>query len=135
MSVRTIDFYEVFLDVWRKYEVAVNAADSAAYGKLFTTSAIRIVPGTHPEVGRGKIQASEKRDYEIEQWCIKSVPVDVIRLSDDWIYGVASVHASITNRKTQKCVEKNINAAWLLQKQPFGDWLIARHVLNFREGL
>lgn len=132
MCVGESDFYDIFLDVWRRYEVAVNSADSNAYGKLFTTSAIRIVPNGHPEFGRENIQMSEKRDYEIEQWCIKSIPVDVIRLSDDWIYGVASVHASITNRQTQQCLEKHINAAWLLQKQPCGDWLIARHVLNFR---
>lgn len=123
---------EVFESVWRRYESAVNSDDSVAYGLLFTVSAIRVVPNAHPEVGRESIVWSEKTDYETQMWRIQSKPVDVMQLSDGWIYGIASVHALVTNRKTLESISKHINAAWLLEKQSDGQWLISRHVLNVR---
>ena len=50
-----IDAMEVVETMCERYQTAVSANDSVAYGRLFSADAIRIPPGAEPEHGREEI--------------------------------------------------------------------------------
>jgi ketosteroid isomerase-like protein len=108
------------------------ASASDSYATLFTADAIRIPLGSEPEYGPEQIRQSEQADYDQATWSIRSRPLDALHLTDDWIYGIADLagttvaHADGTRRTF------NATKTWLLQRQPSGDWLIARQMWNLK---
>ncbi len=114
------------------YASAVNASDSLAYSKLFTEDAIRMPPGTEPERGREQIRRGEQADYDHARLNIRSTPVDAIQLADGWIYGIAQVDGTATSHSDGSTSSFRATKAWLLQREPSGQWLIARQMWNMR---
>ena len=114
------------------YASAVNASDSLAYSKLFTEDAIRMPPGTEPERGREQIRRGEQADYDHARLNIRSSPVDAIQLADGWIYGIAQVDGTATSHRDGSTSSFRATKAWLLQREPSGQWLIARQMWNMR---
>ncbi|MDQ4097712.1 MAG: DUF4440 domain-containing protein, partial [Actinomycetota bacterium] len=108
------------------YASAVNASDSLAYSKLFTEDAIRMPPGTEPERGREKIRRGEQADYDHARLNIRSTPVDAIQVADGWVYGIAQVDGTATSHSDGSTSAFRATKAWLLQREPSGQWLIAR---------
>ena len=127
-----IDAMEVVEVMCERYQAAVSANDSNAYGKLFAADAIRVPPGSEPEHGPDEIAQSEQKDYDVATWRVRSTPLDALRIDDDWIYGVAE--ADVTTTKFADGAESSFKATktWLLQKQPSGDWLIKRQMWNLK---
>lgn len=123
---------EIFAGVWGRYAEAVNRQDSAAYARLFTEDAIRIVPGAEVERGRDAIEKGEQSDYDAGHWHISPRVVDVVRLSSTAIYGIAEVEATIQPKTGEGTFRRTIRAAWLIVRHGSNDWLIARHVFNVR---
>ena len=114
------------------YARAVNASDSTAYGKLFTPDAIRIPPGSDLEHGREAIGKGEQASYDWGKLSIRSTPVDVIELGDDWIYALAEVEGEAVAHADGDASSFRATKAWLLHRQNSGDWLLARHIWNTR---
>ncbi len=109
------------------YASAVNASDSLAYSKLFTSDAIRMPPGSEPEYGPEQIRRGEQADYDAVRLSIRSTPVDAVQASDDWVYGIAQIEGTATKHASFRAMK-----TWLLQRQASGEWLIARQMWNMR---
>lgn len=126
------DPMEVIEALCNRYQRAVSANDSAAYGRLFAEDAIRVPPGGQPEHGADAIARSEQKDYDVAGWTIQSRPLNAMLINDDWIYGIAE--ADITLVAHADGAEKSLkaNKTWLVSRQPSGQWLIKRQMWNYR---
>ena len=124
--------YEVVRSMCDAYARAVNASDSEAYGKLFTPDAIRIPPGSELERGPEEIAKSEQVSYDEGRMSIRSTPADVVELGEGWIYALAHVDGDFVARTGGTRSEFRATKAWLLEQQPSGEWLLARHMWNMR---
>ncbi|MGH3132990.1 MAG: YybH family protein [Gaiellaceae bacterium] len=114
------------------YASAVNAGDSAAYGKLFTPDAIRIPPGSELEHGPEEIAKGEQASYDWGRMSIRSTPVDIIEVGEDWIYALAEVDGEAIAHADGATSTFRATKAWLLHREPSGQWLLARHTWNTR---
>ena len=114
------------------YASAVNASDSLAYSKLFTSDAIRMPPGSEPEYGPEQIRRGEQADYDAVRLSIRSMPVDAVQASDDWVYGIAQIEGTATKHADGVMSSFRAMKTWLLQRQASGEWLIARQMWNMR---
>ncbi|MDQ4024359.1 MAG: DUF4440 domain-containing protein [Actinomycetota bacterium] len=114
------------------YARAVNAGDSTAYGRLFTTDAIRIPPGSELERGPEEIAKGEQAGYDEGRLTIRSTPADVVELGDGWIYALAHVEGEHVAHADGSRSEFRATKAWLLERQASGEWLLARHMWNMR---
>lgn len=124
--------YEVVKSMCEAYAGAVNAGDSSAYGRLFAPDAIRIPPGGELEHGPEEIAKGEQASYDEGRLSIRSTPTDVIEVGDDWIYALAHVEGEFVAHVDGATSEFRATKAWLLQPQPSGAWLLARHMWNMR---
>ena len=124
--------YEVVKSMCDAYARAVNASDSEAYGKLFTPDAIRIPPDSELEHGPEEIAKGEQTSYEWGRLSIRSTPVDVIELGEDAIYALAEVEGEAVAHADGSKSSFRATKAWLLHRQPSGEWLLARHMWNMR---
>lgn len=124
--------YEVVRSMCDAYARAVNGSDSAAYGRLFTHDAIRIPPGSELERGRDDIAKGEQAGYDEGRMSIRSTPADVVELGDGWIYALAHVEGDYVAHSDGTKTEFRATKAWLLEQQPTGEWLLARHMWNMR---
>lgn len=124
--------HEVVRSMCDAYASAVNASDSAAYGRLFTPDAIRIPPGAELEHGPDEIAKGEQAGYDDYQLTIRSTPVDVIELGDEWIYALANVEGEAVARADGSSSTFRATKAWLLHRLPSGEWRLARHLWNVR---
>lgn len=124
---------EIFTRLWREYTSAVNRGDAEAYSNLFTTDAIRMPPSQeHLDYGRLEIMRSEAADYLIDKWTISPRVLDVLELSDNWIYGIAMVEVVLTPNNGDDKKFRTVTAAWLLQLTVSEGWRIARHIWHAR---
>ncbi len=123
---------DVVATMCRAYARAVNATDSAAYSTLFTGDAIRMPPGSEPEYGRDEIRRGEQADYDAAAWSIRSTPVDALQVCEDWIYAIAHVEGTTTAHADGARSSFRATKTWLLQRQPSGEWLIARQMWNVK---
>ncbi len=126
------DAMEIVRSMCIAYASAVNASDSLAYSKLFTPEAIRMPPGSEPEHGREQIRRGEQADYDAARLSIRSTPVDALRPSDEWVYGIAHIEGTATNHADGMTSSFRATKTWLLQRQASGAWLIARQMWNIR---
>lgn len=124
--------YEVVKSMCDAYASAVNASDSAAYGRLFTSDAIRVPPGSELENGPEEIAKGEQASYDQGRITIRSTPTDVVEVGDGWIYALAHVEGEYVAHRDGSTSEFRATKAWLLQRQPSGEWLLARHMWNTR---
>jgi uncharacterized protein (TIGR02246 family) len=124
--------YEVVKSMCDAYARAVNASDSEAYGQLFTSDAVRIPPDSELERGPEEIAKGEQASYDWGRLSIRSTPVDVIKVGDQWIYALAQVDGEAVAHSDGAKSSFRATKAWLLQRQPSGDWLLARHMWNMR---
>jgi ketosteroid isomerase-like protein len=124
--------YEVVKSMCEAYARAVNASDSIAYGRLFAPDAIRIPPGAELEHGPEEIAKGEQAGYDEGRMIIRSTPTDVIEVGDGWIYALAHVEGEWSAHADGSTSEFRATKAWLLECQPSGEWLLARHMWNMR---
>ena len=124
--------YQVVRLMCDAYAAAVNAGDSTAYRRLFTNEAIRIPPGSELERGPDAIQRGEQASDDEGALKIVSTPLDVVQLSEDWIYALADVDGVFESHDGEQRSNFRATKAWLLQRQPSGEWLLARHMWNTR---
>lgn len=124
--------YEVVRSMCEAYARAVNASDSEAYGKLFAPDAIRIPPGSEHEHGPEEIAKGEQAGYDEGRMSIRSTPIDVIEVGDQWIYALAHVDGDYVAHADGSSSTFRATKAWLVQRQPSGEWLLARHMWNMR---
>ncbi len=128
-----IDAKEVFKAMCDKYSVAVSANDSVAYGKLFAKDAIRIPPGSEPEHGPEEILQSEQKDYDVAKWTVKLIPLDALRIDDEWIYGIAQGNVNTASYADGTTNSFKTYKTWLLRREESGQWLIKRQMWNLRQ--
>ena len=124
------DAMEIVRSMCIAYASAVNASDSLAYSRLFTRDAIRLPPGSEPEYGAEQIRRGEQADYDAVRLHIRSTPVDAVQASDEWVYGVAQIEGTATNHADGGMSSFRAMKTWLLQRQPSGEWRIARQMWN-----
>lgn len=124
--------YDVVKSMCDAYAAAVNAGDSAAYGRLFASDAIRIPPDSELEHGPEEIAKGEQASYDWGRLSIQSTPADVIQVGDEWIYALANVDGEAVAHADGSKSSFRATKAWLLQRQPSGEWLLARHMWNMR---
>jgi ketosteroid isomerase-like protein len=121
---------DVLKTMCQSYSSAVNASDSVAYAKLFTQDAIRMPPGANPEYGSEEIQRGEQADYDVAKWNVQFTPRDALPITNDWTYGIADVEVNVVAHADGKTSDFRLTVAWLLQRQPSGEWLIKRQMWN-----
>jgi len=126
---------DVLQTMCQSYSSAVNASDSVAYAKLFTQDAIRMPPGANPEYGPGEIQRGEQADYDVAKWNVQFTPRDALPINEDWTYGIADVEVNMVAHADGKTSNFRLTVAWLLQRQPSGEWLIKRQMWNRKPDL
>jgi uncharacterized protein (TIGR02246 family) len=127
-----VNAYDVVKSVCDAYERAVNASDSTAYGKLFTPDAIRIPPGSELEHGPEEIAKGEQALYDEARLSIRSTPADVVELGEQWIYALAHVDGEAIAHADDSRSAFRATKAWLLRREPSGEWGLARHMWNMR---
>lgn len=123
---------EIIATISQRYQTAVSANDSAAYGKLFAPDAVRLPPGGKPEHGPEAISESEQRDYDVAKWTIQVRPVQAIRLSDEWVYGIAETDITLVAHADGSEKSMTANKGWLVHRQPSGEWQIERAMWNYQ---
>jgi hypothetical protein len=94
MEVDMTDPMEVVEIMCERYQSAVSANDSDAYGRLFAIDAIRVPPGAEPEHGPDEIAQSEQKDYDVATWNVQSRPLDALWINDNWVYGIAEAEVN-----------------------------------------
>ena len=123
------DAAEVVQGMCKRYQAAVSANDSKAYGALFASDAIRVPPGAEPERGPEQIAASEQKDYDEAEWKITSHMLDALRIDDEWVYGLAEASVKTVSREDGGKSSFRVTKSWLIHREG-GDWLIKRQVWN-----
>ncbi|MDP6691638.1 MAG: DUF4440 domain-containing protein [Alphaproteobacteria bacterium] len=123
---------EIIATLCQRYQAAVSANDSAAYGSLFAPGAIRVPPGGEPEHGPEAIAQSEQSDYDVAKWSVRSRPLDAMGINDEWVYGVAEADITLVEHEGGATKSLTANKTWLVQRQPNGEWLIKRQMWNYR---
>ena len=126
------DPMEVIETLCKRYQAAVSANDSTAYGRLFAADAIRVPPGGQPEHGPDAITQSEQNDYDVAKWTVQSRPLDAMPINDDWVYGVAEADITLVAHADGAKKSLKANKTWLVHRQPSGEWLIKRQMWNYR---
>ena len=121
---------EVIKAMCQSYSSAVNASDSKTYAKLFTQDTIRMPPGADPEYGPEQIQKNDQVAYDEAKWNVKLTPRDALPISEGWIYGIADVKVSMVAHVNGNTSNFRLTVAWLLNRQPSGEWLIKRQMWN-----
>lgn len=121
---------EIVRSMCQSYASAVNANDSLAYSKLFTSNAIRMPPGSAAEYGPAQIRQGEQADYDAAKWSIRSTPVDILPIAAEWIYAIAHVDGTCVAHADGAVSSFRATKTWLLQRQASGEWLIARQMWN-----
>lgn len=116
----------------QRYAAAVSANDSKLYGSLFCQDAIRVPPGSEPEVGPKAIAASEQADYDLAHWTVTSRPLDALQISDGGVLGIAEASVETVNLADQTKRHFKATKFWLLERQPDGEWLIKRQMWNLK---
>lgn len=124
------DAQEVLKIMCERYQAAVSANDSVAYGKLFTTDAIRIPPGSEPEYGPEETSKSEQKDYDVARWTVQSTPLDALQIDDQWIYGIAQATVNTVAYADGTTNSFKVTKTWLLHREDSGEWLIKRQMWN-----
>lgn len=127
-----IDANDVFKQMCERYQAAVSANDSAAYRQLFATDAIRIPPRAKPEYGPEEISKSEQKDYDVAKWTVQLTPLDVLVISDQWMYGIAQGHVNTVAFADGATKSFETTKTWLLHKDESGEWLIKRQIWNLK---
>jgi uncharacterized protein (TIGR02246 family) len=127
-----IDANEILKAMCEKYQAAVSANDSVAYGQLFAADAIRIPPGSEPEHGRDEISKSEQKDYDVAKWTIQSRPIDALLIDERWIYGIAQVDGTAVAKADGTTNSFKLAKTWLLHRETSGEWLIKRQMWNLK---
>uniref|UniRef100_A0A832H390 Nuclear transport factor 2 family protein n=1 Tax=Oscillatoriales cyanobacterium SpSt-402 TaxID=2282168 RepID=A0A832H390_9CYAN len=125
-----MDANEIFKVFCEKYQSAVSANNSEAYGKLFAADAIRVPPGAEPEHGPDEISKSEQKDYDVAKWTVQLTPLDVLRIDDHWIYGIARGAVSTIAHADGATKSYRTTKTWLLHQEDSGEWLIKRQMWN-----
>lgn len=123
---------EIVADIGHRYQTAVSANDSAAYGRLFAPDAVRLPPGGKPEYGPEQIARNEQRDYDEAKWTIRVRPMHALSIDDDWIYGIAETNITVVSHADGSEKIMTANKGWLLHRQPSGTWLIERAMWNYQ---
>ena len=123
---------EIVADIGHRYQTAVSANDSEAYGKLFAPDAVRLPPGGRPEHGPEEITKNEQRDYDEAKWTIQVRPVQALPINDDWVYGIAETNITLVAHADGCKKTMTANKGWLLHRQPSGEWLIERAMWNYQ---
>ena len=126
------DAMEVVETMCERYQSAVSANASTAYGRLFCADAIRVPPGAEPEHGPEEIAQSEQKDYDVASWSVRFRALDALRIDDDWVYGLAE--ADITTVPHDGGATRSFRATitWLLRREPSSEWLIKRQMWNLK---
>lgn len=124
------DAKEVVKTMCEKYQAAVSANDSVAYGKLFAKDAIRIPPKSKPEYGIDEISNSEQKDYDVAKWTVKSTPIDALLIDDRWVYGIAQADVHTVAYADGATNSFKVIKTWLLHQEDSGEWLIKRQIWN-----
>ena len=127
-----LDAHEVFQRMCEKYQAAVSANDSVAYGQLFAADAIRIPPKMQPEHGPDEISASEQKDYDVAKWTVQLTPLDVLLINDQWMYGIAQGQVNTVNLADGTTKSFETTKTWLLHQEDSGEWLIKRQIWNLK---
>lgn len=127
-----IDANEVLNLMCEKYQAAVSANDSVAYGKLFAPDAIRIPPGAAPEYGPEEISKNEQKDYDVAKWTVQLTPINALRIDDQWIYGVAEGNVSTIASADGASRSYKTTKTWLFHQEASGEWLIKRQMWNLK---
>ena len=123
------DANAIVQNMCERYQTAVSANDSIAYGALFASDAVRVPPGSEPEHGPKAIAASEQEDYDAATWTIKSYPLDALKIDDDWVYGLAEASVKTVAKSDGAEASFKVTKSWLIHRE--GDeWLIKRQVWN-----
>lgn len=131
-AIEDTDAQEVVATLCNAYATAVNASDADAYSQLFVHDAIRMPPGRPLEYGQQQIRAGEQADYDAATLEVTSTPGDALRVGDDWIYAIAHVEGTATAHADGAKSSFRATKTWLLQRQPSGQWLIARQMWNLK---
>ena len=127
-----IDAMEVVETMCERYQTAVSANDSEAYGRLFCVDAVRVPPGGEPEHGPDEIARSEQRDYDVAAWSVRSKPLDALRIDDDWVHGFAEADVTTAPHDGSTKRSFKVTKSWLLHRQSSGEWLIKRQIWNVK---
>lgn len=127
-----MDANEILKVMCEKYQAAVSANDSVAYGKLFAPDAIRIPPGSEPEHGPDEISKNEQKDYDVAQWTVQLTPIDALQIDDQWIYGVAEGNVSTIAHADGSTRSYKTTKTWLFHQESSGEWLIKRQMWNLK---
>ncbi|MCL6435706.1 MAG: nuclear transport factor 2 family protein [Leptolyngbyaceae cyanobacterium HOT.MB2.61] len=127
-----IDANEVLKTMCEKYQAAVSANDSIAYGKLFAADGIRIPPGSEPEHGPDEISKNEQKDYDVAKWSVKITPIDALQIGDQWVYGIA--HGEVTTVAHADGAMRSFKTTktWLFHQEASGEWQIKRQMWNLK---
>ena len=128
-----IDANEIVKSMCERYSAAVSANDSIAYGKLFAADAIRIPPGSEPEQGPDEILKSEQKDYDVAKWTCQSIPLNALRIDDEWVYGIAQANVNTVAYADGATKSFKAYKTWLLHKEKSGEWLIKRQMWNIKK--
>lgn len=123
---------EIVTSMVDAYVKAVNSSDSEAYGRLFIDDAIRVPPDSEIEHGPQAIRKGEQALYDNARLTIRSTPIDVIEVAEDWIFALADVEGEAVAQGDGSRSTFRATKAWLLHRQPSGEWLLARHMWNMR---
>lgn len=127
-----VDAMKVVQGLCDKYQAAVSANDSAAYGKLFCEDAVRIPPGSEPEHGPRQIADSEQNDYDVATWTVRSRPLDALQIDDEWVYGIAVADVTTVAHADGQTNSFRATKTWLLHRAASGEWLIKRQMWNLK---
>jgi uncharacterized protein (TIGR02246 family) len=126
------DAKEVVQAMCDRYQAAVCANDSAAFGRLFAGDAISVPPGSEPERGQNEIARGQQKYFDQASWSVEMTPLDALGIGDDWSYGIVGASCKGVSRKDGSTESFNETMNWLLKRQPSGTWLIARELWNER---
>ena len=63
---------------------------------------------------------------------LRRTPADVVETGERWIYALAHVEGDAVAHAEGSRSTFRGTKAWLVERQPWGEWLLACHVWNMR---
>lgn len=115
----------------QRYEAALNASDTEAVMKLYTSDGVFMPQHSNPAVGQDAVRSAYVNVFKTIKLDIKFAVDEIEPLSQTWAYARTRSSGTVKVLGTQLPPAAEANQElFLLRKEPDGQWRFARYIFS-----
>jgi len=116
--------------VLSRYETALNGNDVSTILKLYTQDAVFMPQHSSPKVGKRAVRSAYQKVFKTIDLNVSFKINEIKLIGYHWAYVRTTSTGSITVLANKTNSKENNQELFLLQKQPDGQWKIARYIFS-----